>query len=168
MRPLRKMVYTFIVLSVLFLAGCGESSQPTSPPPTLVPKFAYVTNNNPPSISAFRVDASLGALTSVPGSPFAAPDSLISIANDPKGKFVYTTNYGLSLFGNFIGSISGYSIDSNSGALTAIVGSPFPTGTNPGAVAVHASGNFLYVTNTIESHLFYSGSISAYSIDAST
>ena len=166
MRDCRKMVYTSIVLSVLFLAGCGGSSQPTSPPPTLVPKFAYVTNNNPPSISAFRVDASLGALTSVPGSPFAAADSLISIAHDPKGKFVYVTTESLSM-GIFFGSISGYSIDSNSGALTAIVGSPFPTIPSPDAVAVHASGNFLYVTHPIFDHFWY-GWISAYSIDAST
>ncbi len=59
---------------------------------------------------------------------------------DPQGVFLYTANSGSN-------NVSGYVIDSNSGALGAIAGSPFATGgTGPSAVAVDANSSIVYVT----------------------
>jgi 6-phosphogluconolactonase (cycloisomerase 2 family) len=169
MRPLQDTGYLSVVLSLLLFPGCGDNLQPVPSSPTEVPKFVYVTNNNPTSISAFAVDAATGALTSVPGSPFAAADSLTSIALHPNGKYLYTTGLG-AYYGNgqWICPISGYSIDSNSGAVTAIEGSASTACYLGGSVTLHSVGNFLYETNVVQSHLFFSGAISTYSIDPST
>jgi 6-phosphogluconolactonase (cycloisomerase 2 family) len=69
-------------------------------------------------------------------------------------------------------SISAYLIDSNSGALTAVSGSPFAAGTNPVGTAVDPTGRFLYVANN-GSHNHGAGplagaNVSAYTINAST
>jgi 6-phosphogluconolactonase len=43
--------------------------------------------------------------------------------------------------------------DPNSGVLTAVAGSPFPTGSAPQSVVVHPSGKFLYVANSGDNDL---------------
>lgn len=58
--------------------------------------------------------------------------------------------------------MSAYSINSSTGALTAVAGSPFAAGTNPSSVAVDKTGSFLYVTNAGNNN------VSAYSINAAT
>jgi 6-phosphogluconolactonase len=74
---------------------------------------------------------------------------------DPSGNFVYVTN----VIGN---NVSGYTIDSSTGVLTAITGSPFAAGSAPYSVSVEPSGTFAYVTN------FYGGNVSGYTIDSKT
>ena len=44
-------------------------------------------------------------------------------------------------------TISAYSIDSSTGALSAIAGSPFQAGSEPFQAATDASGKFLFVIN---------------------
>jgi|HubBroStandDraft_1064217.scaffolds.fasta_scaffold00079_47 6-phosphogluconolactonase len=56
-------------------------------------------------------------------------------------------------------TVYGYTIDSVTGALTEIAGSPFPTGNEPITVVATPSGKFVYVTNYIDS------TISAYSLN---
>jgi 6-phosphogluconolactonase len=58
------------------------------------------------------------------------------------------------------GAISGYSIDATTGALTALVGSPFATGSNPYWIAFTPDGKFAYVSNSGDN------TISAYSVAA--
>ncbi len=56
----------------------------------------------------------------------------------PSGAFLYTSNYGDN-------TISGFAINSSSGSLTQIEGSPFPVpGEVPDGLVVHPSGKFLY------------------------
>ncbi len=88
-------------------------------------QFAYVANLTSNTVSAYSIGAN-GALTPVPGSPFAtfAPTS---VAVDPKGKFAYAANSG-------DGNVSAYSIGAN-GALTPVPGSPFAAGSAPFSVA---------------------------------
>ena len=43
--------------------------------------------------------------------------------------------------------------DPNSGVLTGVSGSPFPTGTAPQSAAIHPSGNFLYLANSGDNDL---------------
>jgi 6-phosphogluconolactonase len=118
-------------------------------------KFVYVTNGASDNISAFSIDPASGALTVVPGSPFAAGGTApVFVAADPAGKFAYTANAG--------STISAFAT-APSGALTAVPGSPFAAeGMYPRSIAFEHSGKFAYVTNS------YSGSVSAFAIDATT
>src|SRR4029077_18268053 len=49
--------------------------------------------------------------------------------------------------------IIAYREDPNSGVLTAVAGSPYPTGTSPQSVVLHPSKNFLYVANSGDNDL---------------
>jgi 6-phosphogluconolactonase (cycloisomerase 2 family) len=54
-------------------------------------QFAYVANELNSNVSAYRIGAD-GALTPVPGSPFAAGNLPVSVAVDPTGKFAFVAN----------------------------------------------------------------------------
>jgi 6-phosphogluconolactonase len=110
-------------------------------------KFLYVSNVNDPnsSVSGYTIDSSTGALASIAGSPFAAAtgsggsDGLVV---DSSGKFLY-----VALPSN--NSIAAFTIDSNTGRLTMVPGSPFSpnlAGAYPFifSIALHPSGKFLY------------------------
>jgi 6-phosphogluconolactonase (cycloisomerase 2 family) len=58
--------------------------------------------------------------------------------------------------------ISAYTINPAIGALTAVSGSPFATGSQPASAAVDPTGHFVYVANSL------SNNVSAYKIDPST
>jgi 6-phosphogluconolactonase len=60
------------------------------------------------------------------------------------------------------GNILAFTINTSTGALTAVSGSPFTGVDRPDAVAADSSGRFAYVTNDS------SGTISAYDINAVT
>jgi 6-phosphogluconolactonase len=98
-------------------------------------------------------------LTPVTGSPFLAGefsgDFTFSVTVDPSGKFAYVGNYSSN-------SISAFTINTNTGALTAISGSPFAAGASPQSVTVDSSGKFAYVAN------FNSNDVSAFTINASS
>jgi len=108
-------------------------------------RFVYVANNGSSNVTGYLISDNTGALTLIPGSPFAAgfaPQSVMASA-----KFVYVVNNG--------SSISAYAIGGSTGALTPVQGSPF---NNPGGFAgtIDPSGRFVYVANSC------TNSISAY------
>jgi 6-phosphogluconolactonase len=140
-----------VVLLVLAFAGHAFGQKK--------PKFAYVTNEGSSSVSAYTIDGTTGALSPVPGSPFAAGLSPSSVAVDPSGKFAYVANQ--SSF-----NVSAYTIDGTTGALSPVPGSPFAAGSFPRSVAVDPSGKFVYVAN--ECVPCSNGSVSAYTIDGTT
>jgi 6-phosphogluconolactonase len=118
--------------------------------------FLFASDDDPPgSVSAFTIDGTSGALTQVPGSPFATTSNLGSnsqpgqIVVDQTGSFVYTVLTAT-------GQIAGFAITPSSGALTPIPGSPFAAGNGPLGIATLS--NFVYVSNATD------GTISAYSI----
>jgi len=109
-------------------------------------QFLYVANAASNTISGFAVDGS-GGLTQVPGSPYVLTSSINGqtagpnwIALDPTGKFLYVANLLAS-------NVSGFTVDANSGALTAINGSPFTAGTSPSSLVFDPSSKFLFVAN---------------------
>ena len=123
--------------------------------------YVYVTNDGSANVSAFAINASTGALTQVPGSPFSAGPEPWGIAVDPTGKFAYVTNVTDGGTSGASGSVSAYAINASNGALTQVKGSPFSSGgIEPWEMAIGPAGNFAYVTN------FYSDNVSAYAIDA--
>jgi len=106
-------------------------------------------------VSGFKIDLNTGALTPVPGSPFAGGSAPRRIVVDPTGNFVYTANSG-------DGTVSGYKINGATGALTQVPGSPFTAQNGPFGVTVDPSGRFVYVTN------HFSSSVSGYALNPTT
>jgi 6-phosphogluconolactonase (cycloisomerase 2 family) len=103
-------------------------------------KFIYVTNSLDSSVSSYAIDLATGTPTtavSVSGASTNATDPQpVAITLDAAlGRFVYTANY----LGN---SISGFRLDSTSGALTATQATPYETGAKPTAVVSIPHGNY--------------------------
>jgi 6-phosphogluconolactonase len=113
----------------------------------LAPKknFLYVANSQSNNISTFSI-ASDGTLSLVCVAPpvCATSDGGIgphSALVDPSGQYLLVTNSGLP------GTVSVFSIDSSSGALTAVTGSPFYANNSPSEIVMTPAGNLVYVTN---------------------
>jgi 6-phosphogluconolactonase len=81
----------------------------------------------------------------IAGSPFASGGNL-QIVVDPSGKFLFAPDIDPP------GGVFAFSIDSTSGALTAVPGSPFTfpgqtvLNSNPIGIVVDSTGHFVYVT----------------------
>jgi 6-phosphogluconolactonase (cycloisomerase 2 family) len=122
-------------------------------------KFAYVPNGDgiePNNVAVYAIDATTGALTSVGQTTvqgFAA-----SVAVDPSGKFAYVATS--SFTPNMAGSVSMYTINATTGALTST--GTIAAGTNPGSIVVDPAGKFAYVANP------GSSDVSMYTINATT
>ncbi len=122
-------------------------------------KFAYVANEGgraPTSVSEFTIDATTGVFTFIGTVP--AADRAVAVSVDPTGNFVYAANTSDTT--GSPGSVSAYTIDSSTGALTST--GTIPAGTAPTSVAVDPTGKFVYVTSS------GSNDVSIYTIDAST
>jgi len=118
-------------------------------------KFVFATLTATNQVAAFSIDQSSGALTPVPGSPFAAGNGPIGMATVDNLLYVCNT---------LDGTVSGYTIDSTSGVLTPAAGSPFPVSagalaTNPGAnlYASTAQGIVTYSINVSTGALTQAG-----------
>jgi 6-phosphogluconolactonase (cycloisomerase 2 family) len=123
-----------------------------------VSRFAYVVNEGSNAVSVYTVDRTTGALTLA--SVTATGNVPSWIALDPAGRFAFVTNNAES---GGLPSISVYGINPNTGALTEIPGSPFPTGQpRPNGIWVHPSGKFVYSAGA------FPGSVLAFSINSST
>jgi 6-phosphogluconolactonase (cycloisomerase 2 family) len=122
-------------------------------------RFAYVGNQGT-SISAYSIDSSTGVLSEVAGSPFKLAHTPISLTVDTAGKFLYVPRN--DTIGNSY--IAVLSIDSSTGALSEIAGSPFAAETNSPSLTIAPSGRFAYVGSGGEN----AGSLSVYTIDAVT
>jgi 6-phosphogluconolactonase (cycloisomerase 2 family) len=93
-------------------------------------KFVYVALTFSDEVVAFSIGSN-GALTTVPGSPFAAGTTPISMTTAKN--FLYVSNTT---------GISGYSIDVSNGVLTPLAGSPFAIQATP--ITTDSNGNYLY------------------------
>ncbi len=91
--------------------------------------FAF-TNTGNSIVSVFSVGSD-GALTAVPGSPFATGLYPSSVAFSASGNLLATANTGNN-------TVSVISVGSE-GALTAVPGSPFATGSYPVSAAFSVS-----------------------------
>jgi 6-phosphogluconolactonase len=78
----------------------------------------------------------------------------VTCATNP-ARFAYVVNGGSD-------DVSAYTVDTASGALTAIAASPFAVGHLPDAIAVDPTGSFVYVTNQGDA------TISGFTIDRAT
>ena len=108
-------------------------------------RFAYAIDEQGNQIFGFTIDASSGALTPMPTSPFAAPTFPGYAVADPSSRFLYVSSSGAN---SMMGVILAYSINQSTGALTAIPGFQFPL-VDGGIVTleeltIDPSGKFLY------------------------
>ncbi len=136
------------VLAVMLFGLIGLGSAAASD----VSRYAYVPGNN--GLSIYTVNTKTGQLR---GNGYFFPGAALSYATiDPSQKFVYALG-SASLGPN---SISAFTIDATTGALTEVSGSPYATGNGPSSVTVDPQDKFVYVPNNS------SNNISAYTIDS--
>jgi 6-phosphogluconolactonase (cycloisomerase 2 family) len=105
-------------------------------------KFLYAANNHANTVSAFSVDATTGALSSL-GTPIPVGPSPNDITMDPSGKFLFVANTGVN-------NVSAFTQDAVSGALTPVANSPFATSQMPIHLTTDPGGNFLFVSNSFD------------------
>ena len=96
----------------------------------LTGRFAYVANEDEGTVSAYRINASTGALSPIVGSPFKTGGRPYSVTIDHTNTFAYVPNGGGD------GYISAYRINQTTGALTEVKSSPFAAGSRPQSVTV--------------------------------
>jgi 6-phosphogluconolactonase len=102
-----------------------------------------------------------GVLTAVSGSPFAAGVQPSAVASGLEGSstnpvpVVYVTDA-------VRGDLLGYSVNSSTGVLTALGGSPYPAGNDPTGVVVDPTYDYAYVSNATDA------TVTAYSISSTS
>jgi 6-phosphogluconolactonase len=138
----------------------GTGSVPSAIAVTPSGSALFVANTGSSNISSYSINSD-GTLTAASATT-AAGTTPTGLAIDSGGKFLFVANQGSS-------DVSVYSI--NGTGLTQVPGSPFttipsglsyPNGTLPAAVAVSASGKFLYVANQLANF------VSAFSINSTS
>jgi 6-phosphogluconolactonase (cycloisomerase 2 family) len=128
---------------VITLGAATPSTEGTTPTGVALSpsrKFLYAVNSYQDTISTFDVHSD-GTLTLTGASTPAGPSPNVAVI-DPSGNYLLVTNSS-----NSNGSISVFSIDSGSGALTQVQGSPFPANAGPNEIRFTHSGAFAYVSN---------------------
>ena len=122
-------------------------------------RYLYVTNQTSNDITGFYVDTN-GTLTTMPARfPTTGASSVNGVVVSADSKFLYAATNG----GN--GGVAAFTIDSTTGFLTSIPGTPFintlgGNSTNPGdGISIHPNGKWLYMG------LFNIHKISVWAID---
>jgi DNA-binding beta-propeller fold protein YncE len=142
---------------LLLMAGCSPSSVARGgPTPTPSPgnAFVYTANAGGNSISGFANDGT-GALTPIPGSPFAAAGEPFGIAATPNNQFLYATSFLNNQVNEFL-------ISAASGVITPLTcPTVAATDVQPLKIAINPAGTLLYTANQV-------GSVTGFAINATT
>jgi 6-phosphogluconolactonase (cycloisomerase 2 family) len=138
--------------------GVGQANTPFfATVVLLVPRFVYVSNvaATPGEIDASAVALNTGLISGVPNSPIqlAMSDGPTGAITQAGAKFIFVALPTAN-------SVAAFSVDSASGALAPVPGSPFPTGKMPSALATDFTGTYLVVANEMDN------TVSAFSIAA--
>lgn len=102
-------------------------------------RFLYVGAST--GIFAYAINSSTGALTEVSGSPFGGSAGMAGAIVAPASGYLYELPMASSPNGT---GIYGYSINSSTGALTALSGSPFGSNCGGSNLTSPTSGKFLF------------------------
>jgi 6-phosphogluconolactonase len=155
--PLGEFVYaanqsdgTFSVLSINggmlsadagspFLAGASPSALALDP----TGHYLYLANSAANTLTAIGGLPVSGSAAPGPigGSPYATDLTPTAIGISAVNNFVYVANQGAN-------DISGYMLNTGTGMLTALSGSPFAS-PQPSSIAVDPTGKFAYVANSV-------------------
>jgi len=118
-------------------------------------KFAFLSTWNSQSILTYRVDEKTGALQRQNELRMDSKVYPFGVNFDPAGRHLYVMDW--------FGSVLGYTVDADNGALTPIVGSPFPVkGKLATNLALEPTGHFAYTPN-YDSH-----DLTIYAVDSVT
>jgi len=117
-------------------------------------KYLLITTNfNGNNLLVFSLDSGRGAISLV--NSYVANSSPNNLTISPTSNFVYVSNSDEGL-------ITAFSLDSATGNLSPIQGSPFPAGAGVAGMATDPGSRYLYAAN-------HSGNtVSAYTIDSAT
>jgi len=126
-------------------------------------EFVYAVNPGLGMVSGFvfcppqrasqpQCSNATGVLTPAPDSPVFSGDGAAALAVDGSDQFLYVVNPQASNpppYSSTVGNVSAFNIDSSTGALSPILGSPFTStaGVGPAAIAVDPSGRFVYAVS---------------------
>ncbi len=118
-------------------------------------KFLFACSLYSSSTEAFSINAETGALTPINASTFPIQGfGGCTLSIDPKGQFLYIAAST---------GVWGFTVNSTTGVLSAIAGSPFSDGSVLRESAVDPSGKFLYAISNNTSN-----TISVFSINSSS
>jgi 6-phosphogluconolactonase len=157
-------------LGVLLAAGCGGNSTPPSSPatraacvPATKPEFSYVLTGY--AVSIFTVDSCTGQFTATSPASVATGYSYPQgraeqMVADPLGRFAYVAN--LVSNASDLATISMYTINATTGALSPTTPATVPTGFFPQGIAIDPLGRFVYTANSDDS------SVSMFTINQTT
>ncbi|HEY2476090.1 MAG TPA: beta-propeller fold lactonase family protein [Candidatus Cybelea sp.] len=106
-----------------------DTALPSDATTTIDGRFLYVVNQGSNNVSGYQIRGSMGQLTAIKNSPFAAGKSPAGIVVSRDGRFLYVLNSGSA-------DIFAYDIDSDTGVLTKIPSPTFPVGKGPIAIAL--------------------------------
>jgi 6-phosphogluconolactonase len=121
-------------------------------------QFLYVQGTS--GIYGFSIQSGTGALTALPGSPFADAGGPSSPGFNTPAKLMAIDQMNHFLYVSTGGGISAYMIDSSTGMLTAISGSPFgSTVSGSWSIVITPNNKFLYQLQATNTGLMYGYSI---------
>lgn len=151
-----------ILAGILVLAACGgggdDGGGSTVSPPAEPARLVFVANSDSSdnSISIYALDATTGALSPHPSSPYrdALGSNPSSVAVAPSGRFAYVTNPGTS-------DVSALAVNPGTNAITLVANTPYPVASTPQHVAVDPLGRFAYVALS-------SNAVAAFTINLTT
>lgn len=120
-------------------------------------RFVYLASGPGQSrISTFSVSSATGALSLLAVSTLAASDTVYpgdaGVAISPNGQFLYLSSRST------VGRIEAYTIDSSTGGLSPINGSPFTAPASPKELVLDPTGKFLFLAT--------GSGVAAYAVDA--
>jgi 6-phosphogluconolactonase (cycloisomerase 2 family) len=110
--------------------------------------FLFVNDLTQGRIFVYKIDQTDGTLTAAANSPFTLPlneqPTFIAIGGSGASLYLYADLYASE-------GIAAFSINSSTGALSSVSGSPFQTGISaPDYICVEPSGRFLYSSISID------------------
>ena len=115
--------------------------------------FLFSIDNPFSAADAYTINPGSGLPTEISGSPYPLGNLPVSVVVHPTGNFLYVVNRNAIYQTNetpsqYDGSIYAFAINSGTGALKAVTGSPFAAGINPNSIVVDPTGSFAFTTST--------------------
>jgi 6-phosphogluconolactonase (cycloisomerase 2 family) len=131
-------------------------------------KFLYVGEQSTSSgalVHGFSIDQTTGALTAIPGSPFAL--GVATLHADPSGKYLLGVRGYVDLGGTSgDNNVYVFNIDPTTGFPSPVSGSPFPMSAAANEFAIHPTGKFVYTMDVDASGS--PGAMEGFQMDQST
>jgi 6-phosphogluconolactonase len=171
-RDVQSLIYGFSInaatgaltsLGAGFPTGLGAGGETPGMVIDSTGSYAYVVSYNDFTLRGYTLNSGTGALTEFPGvsgDPYVVGGIVgpYSVAISGSGKYVYVVDQAAGTPGLYA-----FSVNSGTGYLTAVAGSPFTTGLNsPQSVATNAAGTVVYVVNS------GNNTVSTFSVNSST